>query len=401
MPFLSGTSPTGDSFEGGHKRLFRIFRRFITGAPSVGTVGYTGTGNGVIGLIDTGVGGPTETWTITFTSATAFTVSGSVSGAQTGGTVGTNYTSDSPAGRLSFRIEAGGTPFINGDAFTIPVTENTAVTGNNRWVIDRWDPFSSTLELIVHGLGLAGTDEIYLGFLVWTEDSNQRWQIRMRGYTGFSPSEAFFSQPGSSGEFYTPLWNQEMPFWLAVNGRRIILVARTNTTYHAFYTGFILPYATPQEYPYPLMICGEHPLATQVSFTNLDLNHFVDPSQGETIIQGQLRMVGGVWKDFRQNISSTLGIWPYDTSIGSSRDYLLNMEPIGSSYPIFPCNIIDPNTSSAEIDADLLGYLDGAFAIPGFGQAAENTITIGPDTYRVFQNVYRTGRADFWCLKEA
>ena len=79
-----------------------------------------GTGNGVIKLTDidqtTAV---EEVWTITATSATNFTVTGSVSGAAPAATVGTPYSDV-----LSFLITAGGTPFIAGDEFTITIKKD-------------------------------------------------------------------------------------------------------------------------------------------------------------------------------------------------------------------------------------------------------------------------------------
>lgn len=76
-----------------------------------------GTGDGVIQLtdIDQTTAVP-ETWTITATSATNFTVTGSVSGAAPAATVGTQYNDI-----ISFKITAGGTPFIAGDEFTIVI----------------------------------------------------------------------------------------------------------------------------------------------------------------------------------------------------------------------------------------------------------------------------------------
>lgn len=399
MPFVSGTAPGFDSFESGHRRLFRIFRRFVTGAPEIDDVQFSGAGDGEIGLIDTGVGCPTETWTIKFTTATDFTVTGSDSGAMTGGTIGTNYASDND--EISFRIEAGTTPFEADDEFTISVVENTDVTGNDRWEIDRWDPFAADLELIMHGVGLAGADAIYVGLRVTDDATNQRWYYEMRGYTGYSPSDPWDTQPGASPHFYTPVWNQSMPFWIAVNGRRIILVAKAGTTYHAFYLGFMLPYATPLEHPYPLVICGEHPITTLVPYTSTALNTFNDPGQGtgSQPVSGALRKIGGTWVPLQQGNGSAVAVWPYDATT-EGRAYLLNQEPIGSDYVLFPMNLIDRSPGSSVSDMDVLGYYDGVYAVCGFGQTAENTITINTDTYHVFPNVYRSGRADFWCLKE-
>lgn len=80
----------------------------------------TGTGDGVIKLTDidqtTAV---EEVWTITATSATNFTVTGSVSGAAPAATVGTQYNDI-----ISFKITAGGTPFIAGDEFIITIKKD-------------------------------------------------------------------------------------------------------------------------------------------------------------------------------------------------------------------------------------------------------------------------------------
>lgn len=74
---------------------------------------YTGTGNGKIISYVGRANAPTETWTITATSATNFTVTGSISGAQAAATVGTAYDN----GIINLHIEAGGTAFISGDEF--------------------------------------------------------------------------------------------------------------------------------------------------------------------------------------------------------------------------------------------------------------------------------------------
>ena len=119
--YKNGTGPAADTAETAHRRLWRHCRRFLTGAPQVGTVVYTGTGNGVLVTVDTAALAPPEIWTIAMTSATAFSVTGSISGAQAAGTTGTNYTSNTPAGRFTFRINVGGVAFIAGDNFVVPV----------------------------------------------------------------------------------------------------------------------------------------------------------------------------------------------------------------------------------------------------------------------------------------
>lgn len=64
-----------------------------------------------------------ETITITFTSATAFNVAGTVSGVSAPGVVGSPYDNN----RVNFTIGAGVTPFVAGDEFTIVASSVTVV----------------------------------------------------------------------------------------------------------------------------------------------------------------------------------------------------------------------------------------------------------------------------------
>lgn len=100
----------------------------------------TGTGNGKLSdlvpdPVLPAVSGSAETWTVTFTSATTFTVSGSTSGAVTsasinGSTVSSPFTISGTVGsrtalfdnsKINFRVTEGSTPFST-DTFTIGVT---------------------------------------------------------------------------------------------------------------------------------------------------------------------------------------------------------------------------------------------------------------------------------------
>jgi len=76
---------------------------------------YTGTGNGTMNNIVVDALAITENWTVTFTSPTAFTVTGSITGPSTSGTVGVPYDNN----YLNFTIAAGATPFIAGDEFVV------------------------------------------------------------------------------------------------------------------------------------------------------------------------------------------------------------------------------------------------------------------------------------------
>lgn len=79
------------------------------------------TGNGTCTQVYGGPDAVAENITITFTSASAFGVTGSVSGAKAAGTVGTLYSNSI----IEFMITAGSAAFINGDTIVIVTTART------------------------------------------------------------------------------------------------------------------------------------------------------------------------------------------------------------------------------------------------------------------------------------
>lgn len=127
----------------GHEDLLEKFRKWICGygTAAAAVAGGGNTGNGTVGSIDTHPASVTETITLTATSATNFTVSGSVTGALAAATVGTPYTS----AVIDFTITAGGTAFIAGDTFTIAVTVGGMSSAGYAWE----DQTTLTSEVLV------------------------------------------------------------------------------------------------------------------------------------------------------------------------------------------------------------------------------------------------------------
>jgi len=80
---------------------------------------YSGVGNGIMSAITPGVNAVPETWSIVFTSPTAFTVTGSIQGPTASGTTGSAYTN----GFINFTLTPGTTPFNIGDEFQLVLTQ--------------------------------------------------------------------------------------------------------------------------------------------------------------------------------------------------------------------------------------------------------------------------------------
>lgn len=88
---------------------------FLTGQGTAFGLSYQGTGNGTLDAYAGGASSVAETFTITATSATVFSVVGSISGSLGSATVATPFAH----AKLAFTITAGGTAFVIGDVFTI------------------------------------------------------------------------------------------------------------------------------------------------------------------------------------------------------------------------------------------------------------------------------------------
>lgn len=96
----------------------------ITALPATGSAvaGVGNAGNGTIGTVATN-GVAASDYTVTLTSATAFTVTASGGAVIGSGTVGVEFN----AGGMTFTVAAGATPYIADDTFTITVAAGTAV----------------------------------------------------------------------------------------------------------------------------------------------------------------------------------------------------------------------------------------------------------------------------------
>jgi hypothetical protein len=88
---------------------------FLTLTGSSFGLTYLGTGDGTLTQHSGGASSVAETFTITATGATTFTVTGSVTGALPNATVGSAYSQP----QIAFLITAGATAFVSGDEFQL------------------------------------------------------------------------------------------------------------------------------------------------------------------------------------------------------------------------------------------------------------------------------------------
>lgn len=386
MSFKIGTAT-------GYDDLLNQLDTFLTSQGMTLAPSYVGTGNGTIAGLIGGSASVAETVTITFTSATAFSVSGSVSGALGTGSTGVAFTST----KINFTITAGGTAFVSGDAFTVattpPWTSLQRVAGQT---------------MIWQAPGNGGLDQIIVGASAFTNVSADYYNWRLGGFTGFNSADAFDAQPGylSNNQAQSSpvlnLWNSTTPYWFIANGRRVIVIAQVSTVYVAAYLGLINSYMSPGSFPYPLAVGGSmawqtEPALTSAnwrwSYTGAEITNFPIPIANiSNDYQGQirLRLTTGTWRGFDIYSSETvLGrVWPY---LSGFTGWSPNLD---GSYTLLPVILSDATPN-------VYGELDGVAAVTGFQNAAQNTITVAGVQWLVVPNVSRAGANEFFAVRLA
>lgn len=242
--------------------------------------------------------------------------------------------------------------------------------------------------LYLQGPGLAASDEINVNIRQFKNDASDYFNWQARGAVAYNVLEDFDTQPGTSPPSNLPLWDSSIPYWIIVNGRRFILIAKVSTTYHTLYAGFTLPYATSAEMPYPIFIGTSASAAVRWSDGTYRLGSFWDPTDDSCY----LRHFDGAWVTIanyndlittqRQELTSNV-INPFE------KDYFLGVNDDGT-YGLIPA-VIHANYSGGNV----YGELEGVFFVSGFSNAAEDIVEIGADDYLVVQSAYRTGRRDY------
>lgn len=273
---------------------------------------------------------------------------------------------------------------------------HTFLTGlvSNPWTANR---FTSSDELFLQGQGSSGTDEIYCSIKIDESVPSDYFNWRVAGAIGYSSTNDQANQPGASQLNYMALWDGSIPYWFIANGRRFIVIAKVSTTYHALYMGFILPYATPSEYPYPLFIGGETSFqGKRWSVTDENNRCFWDPGESGSWLYRN----DGQWLDWvnfggtsTETIRTNRNVMPYVSDADNFRS-IGTGKPPGGEYPLIPTVLIERSPTEA-----IMGEFEGVFAVSGFGNASENTVDIGGDDHLVVQNIFRTDRWDYAAIK--
>lgn len=273
--------------------------------------------------------------------------------------------------------------------------------------------------LYFKGSGLAGEDEIYIGFQDWQWANTDICNIAIQGFTGFDVNLTFWGQPGAIERYqsYADYINLnlssssvEIVYWFIVNGRRVIIITRNSSVYCCAYLGFFLPYCLPSQYPYPMFIGGNS--------NRLNLRYSQQDSGNCNFwwASGRYdsRYTGNPSYDRYSTAAYLNGTWSrihyYELTSafpsGISYSMFLNTSLAfpSSSHRLFSCvknddesRILMPVTI---VNSDgSQGVLDGVYNVDALNANAEDTITMNSKTYLLVPNVYRPSSSQFAAIE--
>lgn len=336
----------------------------------------------------------------------------------------------------------------------------TGGAGSGCTLVVNYTGVSGEKEKHFKGVGLDGTDEIYIGMRTYTDTEVNAYNWELNGFTGHDDGVTYLNQPGinpghyesstpkSTGGAFMPLDNGSIAYWFSVTARRIIVVAKISTSFMCMYMGFINPMATASELPYPLVISGptcQH--NTRYSSSRVSLSSPVDPQGKQSVSGGAtwangpmlLRAADGSWVTFTNTnedfITETSGSqnnkavvtpcgtpeisgvdnenfywldysspnWNWHSIVppGAATTPDLELRPSPDSTDdlvvIFPPTLIT-NSPSVQI----YGELDGIFwaGTAASGLVAEDKITVSDIDYRVFPAGNQSEPFQFFCIRE-
>lgn len=516
--------------------LLDLLNTFLTAKGSAFGLTYAGTGDGTLTAYSGGASSVAETFTITATSATSFTVVGTVTGSIGPATVGTPFAHAT----IEFLLTAGGTAFVSGDVFTLTMApkwiarrkalgcrvlatqgnagsygvqnvvdgKNDLLFGNNwyvddpvtlpqdveftffeaetvesyqlaqfmsslystgpkAWTFDYWtgsawstldsesghddwapevvktftvgSPVSATkyrlhiteLNSSTLRLGcvrLRDADDVDVAFsqTIWEAPGNDgdsailtgvhlferqdadyfNWEVA--SFDAYLASSMWRAQAGHHSNLYVPMWDASIPYWFVADGRRAIVVAKISTQYEVGYLGFVDPYFSPQQWPYPIALGGSlafgvtRPQWDSVTYrwSNTDFDHSAYPiaDRGGTpdnneAFQMRVRDLSGAWLGFEAQSNGgdiymtgdKHAIWPYCTGLEL---FDVNLD---GGYSLWSIMLLahTPNT---------VGQLSGVACVTGQGLTAETLIRRGAVDWLALHNIFRTERNEWFAI---
>ncbi len=275
---------------------------------------------------------------------------------------------------------------------------------------------TSDINFVLRAPGGSSGNEFFFYAQSMDDVGNGLYSWKINGSIDWDADLLIGGQEMISPNVYVNLWQNDIDYWFYGSSRRVIVIAKVNTSYVSMYAGCFLPFALPSQYTKPFMIA-----ANGNSFVSYDaaltINRMIaDPgdqtafylnrSFNEWIAIQNHASPGSAEVNFYQAPASLM--WPHRSIRNSPTDVSgtpqswsysglsVMRPPTTGEMPQFLCHILSIS------ERKYVGALDGVYSIPGFNMTSEQLISYGSpaSNFRAFQNVFRTTPRDFMAIEE-
>lgn len=258
--------------------------------------------------------------------------------------------------------------------------------------------------------GNDGLSAILVGAHAFQRADVDYYDWELCAFDGFDAALPFYGQSGYHGRLWLPLLSSSIPYWFVADGRRVMVVAKVGTQYETAYLGFLEPYFTPQQLPYPIALGGSLALgSSQPTWDNVGYRYSNATNQHRAFThsdtdgndtnnlynaEARARRLDGTWaayfasryNDFTNPQTAHGWVWPLSQGM-SNLDVCVD-----GSYALFPAVLADSTPNH-------WGQFSGASLLTGQGLTAETLIRIGAVDHLAVPNITRTDRNDFLAVR--
>lgn len=274
------------------------------------------------------------------------------------------------------------------------------------------------------GPGFDAARRVYVYGAPYYETSTGTELIRFQGATAIDTGAVAWFNGAQSGSFSESailmFASTSVTYWFYANSRRFIVVVKSGVDdYTSAYLGFMLPFANPDDFPFPLFQgATADTLTARMSTTNSKFRAFCDPGDGGC---AAVRRWDNVWQRVanqqdaggasdRPLADPSAFTWPWhvggtdlgtsfpSTTVGGSntftQHFLDRIDPTSQGdLPMIPAIVMNDTFGN-------LGVLDGVFCVPRGGVLSpEQVVAISGTDYRIFSNRNRSGGQHYYAVR--
>lgn len=261
----------------------------------------------------------------------------------------------------------------------------------------------TTPEYVFRYQGFGNFDDSLMGISMVQNKGDNVYSIRMDSFAAHSPESRVGEQYETRSTFLS-LRSTPMQMHANINERRLCAGIHLGGLDATLYVGHFLPYATPEEYPYPVLMAGANDRGRAASFSG-------NASIAARAPGTRLRTPDGEWYELGHTTppnfarSSTTPHWQVEPCGVLGWAQLTSWrfrQPVNGVYTLTPMIIVGNN-----VDWDgtmrtnyTLGELEGFNWIPSDEVVSGTTFTDaeGRD-FRIFQSYGYTAQADYTALR--